>query len=131
MPTAGRVTISLTSETDAVVGDLCRRFHIKERMDVAKVGFAYGVRVGLVPTAHDRPLGSGTGSTWNVGTLDPGGELRSLVLALYPDSEEDPYLLVEALINRGLVALARGVEADQPVTLTDLSELPPPRAHAD
>ena len=125
MPSPGRVTISLTSETDAIVDELCRRFHVKERMDIARVGFAFGVRAGIMPTAHDRPLGSGTGSTWNVGTLDPGGELRSLTQALYPGNADDPYLLVESLINRGLSLLAQRVESDQPITLTELSELRP------
>ena len=123
---AGRTTLSLTTDTNKVVDELCDRYRITERMDAAKLGIAYGVRAGITPSTHDRPAGSGTGTTWNVGSFDPAGDLRTLVEALYPLAEGDPYVLVEALMNRGLVALRVEILSRRPLTLSAVIQLPPP-----
>lgn len=124
MAAAGRATLSLTTETNAIVDLLCERFRIHERMDAAKLGVSYGVRAGIIPSTHDRAPGSGTGSTWNIGSFDPGGELRGLVEALYPDVTGDPYVLAEALMNRGLVTLNEAIARYRPATLAGLVNLP-------
>ena len=121
---SGRATISLTADANVVVDDLCARFPFSERMDAAKVGIAHAVRAAMTPSGRDRAPGSGTGTTWNVGSFDNDGQLRELVRALYPRVEEDPYVLVEALMNRGLVALREELESRSPESLTAL--LSPP-----
>lgn len=46
---------------------------------------------------------------WNVGSVDPAGDLREMIVSLYPDSDE-PYRLMEYLMNEGIDALAKSSE---------------------
>lgn len=119
----GRATISLTQETNQIVDDLCVRFPLTERMDAAKVGVAFAIRKSLTPSGRDRESGSGTGTTWNVGSFDNDGQLRELVRALNPSTSEDLYVLLEALMNRGLLALRDLLAGRSASSLTELLAL--------
>ena len=119
----GRATFSLTLEANEVVDDLCRRLPMAERMDAAKIGLAFAIRQTLPPAGRREP-GAGAGTTWGVGSFDNDGQLRDLVRAIYPESGEDPYVLIEALMNQGLVAIRDQILAHPVNSLTELIETP-------
>lgn len=53
---------------------LVERAGFKRDMDAAKFAFAFAVEQGCEPSAIE-----GTGTIWNVGTLDEGGDLKALI----------------------------------------------------
>jgi hypothetical protein len=101
-----RATITLTKDADAVAAKLHERLLFDSKMDVARIGFAYAIAHGLSPSVGDEPLGASGGSTYNVGSLDRGDEWTNLVKAFWPISDEDPALVIQTLINKGLLAMA-------------------------
>jgi hypothetical protein len=121
---SGRTTIALNAEANAAVDVLCERFPFKERSDAAKFGIAYAVRRGLsLLPGENVQAGGPSGTTWGVGGFDADGKLRELVLALYPENDDDPYVALEKLMNRGLVAVVAALAERRPQTLADLVRL--------
>ncbi|WP_134046256.1 hypothetical protein [Amycolatopsis arida] len=88
-------------------------------MDVARVGIAYALRFRM-PLERPADFGSANGSNFNVGSVDPQGELRDLLLALHPDLHEDPYRVFETLMSVGVIALDDRVAVGEIRTLRDL-----------
>lgn len=62
-----------------------------------------------------------TDTSWNVGSFDSDGEIRSLVLSLYPDVE-NPYRTVENLINKGLEEIEYKMNHEDGFDLIELME---------
>lgn len=120
---SSRVNIAYTEAAEAAARRLVERFHFPQLVDVVRLGTAYALRTG---TALDRPKNFGTtnGSNFNVGTVDPRGELRDLLLALHPDVDEDPYRVVETLMSLGTVALDEQVAAGEVLSLKDMIGAP-------
>ena len=52
-----------------------------------------------------------TGTIWNVGTLDEGGDLKTLIENLYPNVQQ-PYRALESLMNSGFSLLADEMKSD-------------------
>ncbi len=120
----GRTTIALTPEADSVVDALCDRYPFRERLDAAKFGIAYAIRRDLEPTRPERASGGGPpGTTWGVAGFDTDGKLRELVQAVFPTLVADPYVTLESLMNRGLVAIDAIIRERQPRTLAELVDL--------
>jgi hypothetical protein len=96
-----KVTIGVTPENDQVVSRLIELGLFDKDFDVAK--FAMGLAV-----SRDMPLADvpGVGTKWNIGSFDRDGQLRNLLLMLYPDASE-PYRTIENLINVGLQYLSK------------------------
>lgn len=65
-------------------------------------------------------FGPANGSNFNVGSVDPQGELRDLLLALHPEIDEDPYRVVETLMSVGAAELDRRVAVGQILSLRDM-----------
>jgi hypothetical protein len=93
------------------------RFGFADLMDVARFGAAVAMARGL--SASGRPPGAAV-NTWNLGSVDRDGELRALVGALYPDIDDDPGVVLETLMNRGLELLGDLLDADDEPTLISL-----------
>lgn len=93
-------TIGITPANTPVLSRLVRAGHFSSELDAAKFTMAYAIKRGV-------PAGSteGAETKWNVGSLDPDNSTRALIEALYPEAEE-PYRLVEHLMNEGLKLLA-------------------------
>jgi hypothetical protein len=87
------------------------------------VGTAYALRANL-PLTRAADFGSANGSNFNVGSVDPQGELRDLLLALHPEIQEDPYRVVETLMSLGTIALDEQVAAGEVLSLRDLISEP-------
>jgi hypothetical protein len=83
-----------------------------------RLGLAYALRCEL-PTEPDPAIGRpGDGQTVNVGSFDPNGEIRALIRALYPDTQ-DPFGMVQILMSRGLIQLDEDITAGRITTLAD------------
>ena len=115
-----KTTVALTpAGTDA--SEKLGTFDMPEKADLVRLGFAYAVNHEL---DLDRPEDFGVPGgkdnyTANTGTLDPGGKIASLVVALYGELDE-PYLAVETLANKGLLAITQALESGDINSLSDL-----------
>lgn len=116
---AGRRNIAFTPTATVAAKRLQDRFPFEDLIDVARVATAYALRED---TSLTRPadFGSANGSNFNVGSVDPKGELRDLLLALYPEIDEDPYRVVETLMTLGAIALDDRLAAGEVLSLSDL-----------
>lgn len=121
--TSSRVNIAFTPAATKAAKRLQERFPFADLVDVARVGTAYALRAGL-PLTRAADFGSANGSNFNVGSVDPQGELRDLLLALHPEIDEDPYRVVETLMSAGTVALDQKVSDGEVLSLRDLISPP-------
>ena len=103
-----RKTIGLTQEGRAVVDRIQETF--RERMQAAQFAMALvlaeGGEVGDVGDVD---------TAWNVGSFDSEGQLRAVVLNLYPTCAE-PYRLVEQLVNEGLRRIGQRIDGGEGLT---------------
>ncbi len=93
-------TIGITKGNAPVLADLVSSGRFGSELDAAKFAMAYAIK-----TEHVGGTTDGAETKWNVGSVDPDGTVRSLIEALFPESNE-PYRLTEHLMNEGLRALA-------------------------
>lgn len=94
-------TIGLTDSGKATMEQMVEIVGFKRDMDAAKFAFAYAVEQGCEPGPIE-----GTGTIWNVGTLDEGGDLKALIQNLYPQTLF-PYRALESLMDTGFGLLAK------------------------
>jgi hypothetical protein len=99
-------TIGLTEQGKATMDQMVEALGFKRDMDAAKFAFAFAVEKGCEPASIE-----GTGTIWNVGTLDEGGDLRTLIENLYPNVQQ-PYRALESLMNSGFSLLADEMKSD-------------------
>lgn len=116
---ASRVNIAFTPAATDAAKRLQDRFPFEDLVDIARVATAYALREKM-PLARPADFGSANGSNFNVGSVDPKGELRDLLLALQPEIDEDPYRVVETLMSLGAIALDERLAAGQVLSLRDL-----------
>ena len=119
--TPSRVNIAFTEDATAAARHLCNLFSFEDLKDVARIGAAYALRAGL-PLTRPADFGSASGSNFNVGSVDPQGELRDLLGALHPENDEDPYRVIETLMSAGAIRIAAQVDEGEIRTLRDLIE---------
>lgn len=99
-------TIGLTDSGKATMEQMVEVVGFKRDMDAAKFAFAFAVEQGCEPG-----LIEGTGTIWNVGTLDEGGDLKALIQNLYPQTQF-PYRALESLMDAGFGLLAKEMTSD-------------------
>jgi len=93
-------TIGITKKNHEALQRLIIGGQFGSELDAAMFAMAHSIKCEVAPGRAE-----GTETKWNVGTVDPTGELRFFINALYPDVEE-PYRLMEFLMNQGLTDLA-------------------------
>lgn len=115
----GRVNIAFTKDVEPMARQLMSTFQLASLLDVARLGIAYAVRTGL---SLSRPAGFGadSGANYNIGSLDPQQELRDMLTALHPYMTEDPYRVMQTLMNMGTAKLGDDVNAGRIHSLSDL-----------
>jgi hypothetical protein len=99
-------TIGLTDSGKATMEQMVEVVGFKRDMDAAKFAFAFAVEQGCKPGPIE-----GTGTIWNVGTLDEGGDLKALIQNLYPQTQF-PYRALESLMDAGFGLLAKEMTSD-------------------
>lgn len=99
-------TIGITKANHSDLQKLLQTGQFASELDAAKFAMAFAAR-------NEVPAGraDGADTKWNVGSVDPSGDLREMVRTLYPDVSE-PYRLMEHLMNEGIRSLAG--EAENP-----------------
>ena len=100
-------TIGVTEAADGVLAVMVEQGHFSDAIDAAK--FAMALAISSQAFAGDLTV-EGTTTKWNVGSFDPDSQLRSLLDALYPDVDQ-PYRLLEFLINDGLHRVSKHIES--------------------
>ena len=93
-------TIGIIKANHGALQKLVQSGLFASELDAAKFAMAHAVRKGV---AEGRTEGADT--KWNVGSVDPAGDLRELIVSLYRDCDE-PYRLMEYLMNEGIHDLA-------------------------
>lgn len=107
-------TIGLTEQGKATMNQMVDAMGFKRDMDAAKFAFAFAVEKGCEPASIE-----GTGTIWNVGTLDEGGDLKALIENLYPQNHQ-PYRALESLMNTGLILLSEEMKVPGGLHVEDL-----------
>ncbi len=107
-------TIGLTGENRSIIERIMDKGFFRDQKDAAMFAMAYAVREGIPPGTSD-----GTNTIWNVGSLDPDGEIRVLINNLFPDTPT-PYRLLEFFVNTGLTHIGERMEKDPGLEITDL-----------
>ena len=120
MAKATKTTVALTPAGDAACEQL-EDFNLPEIVDRVRLGIAYAVRCGFdLKRSADFGVPGGEGNyTSSTSTLDNDRRIRDLVVAIYGELDE-PYVAVETLANKGLVAIATAVDAGEIDSVSDL-----------
>ncbi|HEV7565814.1 MAG TPA: hypothetical protein VGO31_07620 [Microbacteriaceae bacterium] len=101
-----RESVGLTSASQALISDLDALGWFSDAQDAARFCMAYAMRSGVAPGTS-----AGTDTRWAAGNFDKTGEIRALIMALYPTSET-PVRLMEYFVNEGLRLVADRVRSD-------------------
>jgi hypothetical protein len=96
-------TIGITKSNASLLAQLVSVGSFGSELDAAKFAMAYAIKSGVQSGSAE-----GAETKWNVGSVDPDGSMRSLLEALYPDTDE-PYRLAEHLMNEGVKLLTAKV----------------------
>jgi hypothetical protein len=91
-----RESIGLTAETQAMLAEVETKGWFPEGQDIARFCLAYAIRAKVAEGST-----SGTETRWAAGNFDKTGEIRSILMALYPACQT-PVRLMEHLVNEGL-----------------------------
>lgn len=86
----------------------------KEQIDVAKFAMSLAINLHL-----DTENAKSTDTSWNVGSFDSDGDIRSLFAILFPDTET-PDRLVENLVNNGLEFIGEELSKHGDIDVADL-----------
>lgn len=111
---ADKKTIGLANENREIVALFLEKGIFKDQMDVARFAFSLAINKGI----ENIPLGN-YDTTWNVGSFDPDGKLKTLMSLIEPDTLE-PYRRIEIIANHGLGILKRHYEKNSDIFLEDL-----------
>lgn len=106
-----RTTIGLTPENKGVIEQIMSDFN--EQADAARFAMSVAIERGIEPGKT-----TNTETVWNVGSFDPDGELRDLIVALHP-SVTAPYAVLEHLVNQGLQLLAQHLDENKELDVTE------------
>ncbi len=101
----GGTTIGLTDESKSTIENLMPYFN--EQLDASRFAMALAIEKGVEP---GRTKNAST--VWNVGSFDPDGEYRDLIMALYPEVER-PYKVIEYFINEGFKTIDEHIEEEK------------------
>ena len=111
---ADKEQIGLTSAGAEVVDRLLATGLFAGKEDVAKFAAALAMQASVPPEPA-----RGAGTVWHTKGLDSAGELATAVTLLYPGTEE-PYRVLEGLIDTGLQLIGQHMEQRGGVVLPEL-----------
>lgn len=111
--TEDKKTIGLTLENRSIMERIMDKGLFRDQKDAAMFAMAYAIGQGIPPGSSE-----GTNTIWNVGSLDPDGEIRVLIGNLFPDTST-PYRLLEFFVNAGLAHMGARMEKEPGMEITD------------
>jgi hypothetical protein len=109
-------TLGVTAEGAAVLESLMATGWFEEEMDAYRLAISVAFAQGLLSEPDEM---TGVTTKWNVGTLDPDGKLRSMVLALSDQEVDRPYADAERRAAAGLRYL-KGELVDRQAQLAEV-----------
>jgi hypothetical protein len=109
------ITVGLTEETHSVLQRLKDDGVFNEMKDGYHFGIAFAIAKDLIAPANIR-----TRTILNLGSLDPDGSIRDMVLQLFPDAAARPYRYVERLAEAGVAEMGRAHEASGSLKVGEL-----------
>src|SRR3984957_10595704 len=112
--TEDKKTIGLTLEGRSVMERIMDKGFFRDQKDAAMFAMAYAIRQGVHPGNAE-----GTNTIWNVGSLDPDGEVRTLIGNLFPETST-PSRVVASFFNAGLLHIGSLIDKDPGIEVTDL-----------
>lgn len=114
------VNVHLSKDASAVVERMEATGCFDQKITVAKFALAYAIKYHfdeIDPQKYVLP--DSEGSNFNIGTLDPDGQLATLLRALYP-CKDTPYFYARALMVFGLMKLGERFEREGLQTISAL-----------
>jgi len=114
------INIHLSKDASAVVARLEAIGCFDQKITAAKFALAYAIKNHFDefdPEGYTLP--DSEGSNFNFGTLDPDGQLSTLLRALYPGTDT-PYLYARALMVFGLMKLGERIDREGLQTISAL-----------
>lgn len=110
-------TIGLTSGNREVMSQIMQKNLFKDQIDAAKFAMSLAINSDV-----RNGYAEGADTIWNVGSFDSNGELRTLMPLLFPNIE-NPYRLVEYLINAGLEIIGNYLANNKEIVFQDLVKM--------
>ena len=111
--TEDKKTIGLTTENRSVMDRIMDKGFFRDQKDAAMFAMAYAIEQGIRAGNSE-----GANTIWNVGSLDPDGEIRVLISNLFPDTST-PYRLLEFFVNAGLAQIGVRMDKEPGIDITD------------
>lgn len=110
----------LSSRANEIAERIKEEGHFEDVLTVARFGMAYALKnhfEEISPEIYRMP--DSAGSNYNIGSLDSDGQLRALLVALYPGTTT-PYLFAQHLITFGLLRLGERIDNEGWKSVSDL-----------
>ena len=111
--TEDKKTIGLTTENRSVMDRIMDKGLFRDQKDAAMFAMAYAIEQGIRAGNSE-----GANTIWNVGSLDPDGEIRVLISNLFPDTST-PYRLLEFFVNAGLAQMRVRMDNEPGMEMAD------------
>jgi hypothetical protein len=102
------ITVGLSETAHGMLRRLKDDGVFEEMKDAYRCGIAVAIARGLIA-----PEGSKFGTVFNIGSLDPDGAIRMMVVELFPEARDAPYSYAERLAEAGVTEMGSLHEADQ------------------
>jgi hypothetical protein len=116
MTTSDKKTIGVSPGGEEVLRQVGGGKPFQTDLDAARFAVSLALASGPWP-----PPRVETGTKWNVGSFDPGGQMK-VVLELLRGPVEEPYRVLEALLEVGLQHLAKHLQVHGALDLEVLLE---------
>jgi hypothetical protein len=110
----------LSSKAIEIAEKIKETGRFEDVLTVARFGMAYALKnhfSEITPETYRMP--DNNGSNYNVGSLDSDGQLRTLLVALYPGTTT-PYLYAQHLITFGLIKIGERIDNEGWVSVSAL-----------
>ncbi|MGW2029778.1 hypothetical protein [Streptomyces sp. NPDC001811] len=113
--------IALTLEAERVAVELAKNLPVTDRMDLARLGFAYALRNGVTVDRGD-DFGLRRGSNYSIAGIDPGGKMAAVVAVFYRNQDvvAEPYRVIETLMSKGLLLLSQHLDEGRIGNVSDV-----------
>lgn len=116
---ADLVNMAISSEASAFADQLMEGGLFRDQSDVLNFAAAYMIKHHFdefSPASY--VLTDTRGSNHAFSAFDPDGKMAIMIRALYPDTDT-PYLLLRALMDKGLLVLKEDMAQDSSLSIID------------
>jgi hypothetical protein len=101
-------TVGLTSKSHDLLRELKQNGIFKEMTDGYRFGIALAIAYGNIS-----PEDIKTETIINIGSLDPEGKLKKIIIEFYPEAIERPYAYAERLAEWGVSEMGKLSESGE------------------